>query len=205
MAEKSPIVDLRVETPRLVLRQLCGADCEEFIRVFDESREHFAATTPTPRIGQTATEIWRRSILNAQDGAAGGNGAALVGLLKDQGQEGEPTRIAGFFNLNNIVRGAFQNAAAGWRVSVDCVGRGLGSEGVYAMLDLAFAPPPRGLGLHRVDANIRPDNVESLRVAEKCGFRREGVALRMLDIAGAWRDHVMVAKLTDEHESRYLK
>ena len=45
------------------------------------------------------------------------------------------------------------------------------------MLDLAFVPEPAGLGLHRVQANIVPANGPSLRVAEKAGFRREGLAL----------------------------
>jgi ribosomal-protein-alanine N-acetyltransferase len=83
-------------------------------------------------------------------------------------------------------------------VSAEVVGRGLATEGVRALLDVAFAAPP-GLALHRVQANVIPDNVRSLRVAEKAGFRREGYAPRYLKIAGEWRDHVMFAILADEH------
>ena len=82
--------------------------------------------------------------------------------------------------------------------------QGLATEGVIAMLDLAFAPEPAGLGLHRVQANIIPHNAPSLRVAEKAGFRREGLALAYLNIAGEWRDHLMFAKLADEHTLRFL-
>jgi ribosomal-protein-alanine N-acetyltransferase len=46
---------------------------------------------------------------------------------------------------------------------------------------------------------VLPRNARSLRVAEKCGFRREGLALRYLHIAGVWEDHVMFAKVSDEH------
>lgn len=114
-------------------------------------------------------------------------------------------RIAGFFGLNNIVRGVFQNADAGWSVSADCLRMGLATEGVAALLDVAFAPPPRGLGLHRVQANVIPTNVASLKVAERCGFRREGVSLRMIEIDGRWQDHVNFAKLGDEHELRFVE
>jgi ribosomal-protein-alanine N-acetyltransferase len=74
-----------------------------------------------------------------------------------------------------------------------------------AVLDFAFAAPPAGLGLNRVQANVMPDNERSLRLAARLGFRREGLALRMLHIMGDWRDHIMHAKLADEHVSSELK
>ena len=72
-------------------------------------------------------------------------------------------------------------------------------EAMRAMLDIAFAPEPEGLGLHRVQANIIPENAASLRVAEKLRMRREGMALRYLHIGGAWRDHIMFAITAEEH------
>jgi [ribosomal protein S5]-alanine N-acetyltransferase len=53
------------------------------------------------------------------------------------------------------------------------------------------------LGMHRLEVNIRPENVASLRVVEKLGFRPEGVRRRYLHIDGAWRDHATFA-LTPE-------
>ena len=72
------------------------------------------------------------------------------------------------------------------------------------MLDIAFAAEPRGLGLHRVQANVIPANPASLRVAEKAGMRLEGTAKRYLEIAGVWQDHHMFAKTAEEHTFRYL-
>ncbi len=101
--------------------------------------------------------------------------------------------------LNNITRGVFQNADMGWGIRADCEGQGYATEICSAVLDFAFAAPPSGLGLHRVQANIRPENTRSLKLAQRLGFRREGYALKMLHIMGDWRDHVMFAKLTEEH------
>ena len=87
----------------------------------------------------------------------------------------------------------------GWRVMREFTGRGFGTEAVRGMFDLAFALPPQGLGLHRVQANVMPSNLPSLSLAKRAGFRREGFAPRMLCIAGRWEDHIMHAKLAEEH------
>jgi ribosomal-protein-alanine N-acetyltransferase len=110
--------------------------------------------------------------------------------------------LVGLFALNEIVRGAFQSAYASWQVGSDRLGLGFGTEGVCALLDLAFESPPSGLGLHRVQANIMPTNVASLRIAEKAGFRREGLALRYLHIAGRWEDHEMLAVTSEDARPR---
>jgi len=200
----TPTPDLSLRTPRLLLQLARQSHRDEFIRIHENSREHLAATTPTPRLGLSGAETWDRYWANATEAHARGTGASFVGFLLRDRADGEPAQLVGIFNLNNLVRGAYLCAAAGWHLDVDCIGRGLATEGVTALLDLAFAPSPRGLGLHRVQANIVPANRSSLRVAEKCGFRREGVALQMLHIAGRWQDHIMFAKLADEHAGVYL-
>jgi ribosomal-protein-alanine N-acetyltransferase len=106
-------------------------------------------------------------------------------------------RIAGFFNLSEIVRGIFLSAYASWYVNVEFARSGYGTEGVQALLDIAFSD--RGLALHRVQANIIATNTASIRLAEKVGFRKEGVAERYLRIAGKWQDHVMYARTAEEH------
>lgn len=179
-------------TPRLLLRPLAPEDRAEFVRVHEVSREQWGRWSPALPEGQTFETLFDDSLRRWTAGEAAGTECRRVGVLDDG-------RIAGFFSLSQIFRGPFQNAYAGWRVSTDCAGRGLCTEAMAAMLGLAFAPPPRGLGLHRVQANIIPSNAPSLRVAEKLGMRREGLALRYLQIAGRWQDHAMFAKLADEH------
>jgi ribosomal-protein-alanine N-acetyltransferase len=61
-----------------------------------------------------------------------------------------------------------------------------------------------GVGLHRVQVDIRPENAASLRVVEKLGLRREGYFERFLDIDGAWRDHIAFAITVEELGGRSL-
>ena len=54
------------------------------------------------------------------------------------------------------------------------------------------------LNLHRVEAACIPSNAPSIRVLEKCGFTREGLARRYLCINGAWQDHLLFGLLHED-------
>jgi ribosomal-protein-alanine N-acetyltransferase len=191
------VVRPSLRTERMSLVPLGPEHRAELIRVHEVSREHFRPWFPT-RADGPLEDVFDQELARAQRGAEAGTDLRLVGLL-----EGDV--IAGLFSLSQIFRRAFQNAYAGWSVSADQVGRGLATEGVSALLDVAFAPEPSGLGLHRVQANVIPANLASVRVAEKVGFRLEGTARRYLHIAGRWQDHLMFAKTAEEHTPRYLR
>jgi ribosomal-protein-alanine N-acetyltransferase len=190
-------MSLTLHTPRLLLRILSADDRAEYVRIHNQSHVHFAPWTPAPEPGITAEDLFVRHLEKTTRGLANDTDYRFVAVLGNG-------KIAGFFNLSNIIRGAFQNAYAGWGVSADATGHGYATEAVAGLLDLAFAPPPRGVGLHRVQANVIPTNAASLRVADKNGFRREGLAKAYLKIAGKWQDHLMLAKVAEEHAFRYL-
>jgi ribosomal-protein-alanine N-acetyltransferase len=98
-------------------------------------------------------------------------------------------RLAGQITASNIVRGAFDSTAVGYWVDSAVAGRGVLPTALAMLVDHCFDT----IGLHRVEANIRPENTPSRRVVEKLGFREEGLHLRYLFIDGGWRDHVSFA------------
>lgn len=49
------------------------------------------------------------------------------------------------------------------------------------------------LNLHRIQAEVQPYNVGSIRVLEKAGFHQEGLATKNLKIRGEWKDHQVLA------------
>ncbi|MER7363352.1 GNAT family N-acetyltransferase [Nonomuraea wenchangensis] len=93
--------------------------------------------------------------------------------------------IAGRINVNNIIRGTHQAGTVGYAAYASTTGRGYMTEGLRLLVAYAFEE----LGLHRLEANIQPDNTASLNVAKRAGFQREGFSPNFQFIDGAWRDH----------------
>ena len=98
-------------------------------------------------------------------------------------------RLAGQVTASNIVRGAWDSTSVGYWVDGALAGRGVLPTALALLVDHCFGT----VGLHRVEANIRPENAASRRVVEKLGFREEGLHLRYLYIDGGWRDHLSFA------------
>jgi ribosomal-protein-alanine N-acetyltransferase len=102
--------------------------------------------------------------------------------------------MVGVINLNNIIRGSLQGAFLGYYAFVPHTGRGLMREGMLLVLKHAF----QKLKLHRLEANIQPNNHPSIRLARSCGFVREGFSRRYVKVGGRWKDHERWAILADD-------
>lgn len=97
----------------------------------------------------------------------------------------QSNQIVGVFNISEIVRGLFQNAFLGFYVVADYATRGYMSAGLKLVLEKVF----NELGLHRLEANIQPENIRSIQLVKNNGFRYEGFSPRYLKINGEWCGH----------------
>jgi [ribosomal protein S5]-alanine N-acetyltransferase len=93
--------------------------------------------------------------------------------------------IVGMANLSQIFRGNLQGAYLGFWSSAEGAGQGYMSEGIKLVLRHAF----KHLRLHRIEANVQPDNEKSKALIKRLGFRYEGFSPRYLKVGGKWRDH----------------
>ncbi len=103
-------------------------------------------------------------------------------------------RLVGQLTVAGIGWGSLRSGHIGYWVDRAMAGRGIAPTAVALATDHCFF----ALGLHRVEVNIRPENRASLRVAQKLGFRPEGMRKRYLHIDGAWRDHATYAMTTED-------
>jgi len=127
--------------------------------------------------------------------------AMVKGLIKQaEAEAGLPFlielngEVVGQLNVANILYGSLSNAVIGYWVVPEAAGLGVTPTAVALVSDYLL----NVIGLHRVEIDIRPENVASLRVVEKLGFRYEGLKERYIHINGAWRDHYVFALTQEE-------
>ncbi len=119
---------------------------------------------------------------------------SMVNALRGQARQGTTLPFAvlyddvlvGQLTVSNVVRGVLRSAHVGYWIDEAHAGRGVTPTALALAVDHCFGP----VGLHRIQADVRPENTASRRVVEKLGFRQEAFYLRYLDIDGAYRDHL---------------
>jgi ribosomal-protein-alanine N-acetyltransferase len=98
------------------------------------------------------------------------------------------------FGSVGLYRDGPHHAELGFAVSRERWGQGYATEAARAILDFGFAD----LGLRRIYATCRPENVGSSRVLEKIGMSREGRLRDHVLIRGDWRDSLLYAAVTPD-------
>jgi ribosomal-protein-alanine N-acetyltransferase len=184
---------IRLDAEHTAIRPLAVADASEFAAAVVANRSHTEPWEPIhaeahyTRAGQVETlrrdvEAWEL-----------GTGYAFAVL-----DRGDRDAIIGRIALGNVVRGAWRNATLGYWVAAASGGRGHASTAARLICGFAFDHA----GLHRVQPAVIPRNLRSIRVVEKAGFRREGRALKYLNIAGSWEDHDIFAMTSEDWAAR---
>lgn len=176
-------------TPRLRLRaaapELAAAAAAFFVR----NRAAHARWNPPPDEA-LFTVAGQVALLEAASHAMAEGSLAIWWLFeRDAPGTADARQALGRVQLTQIARGPFCSAMLGYAIDATHEGRGLMREALQAVLDDAFGR----LGLHRVQANVRPENTRSLGLLARLGFEHEGLAREYLFIDGAWRDHAMTA------------
>lgn len=97
--------------------------------------------------------------------------------------------LIGDASLFKIEREPVQSCMLGYCLDQTYNGRGYMSSIVQKMVSYAFDE----LKLHRIEAGVMPQNKGSIRVLEKAGFHKEGIAVKSVRINGKWEDHQMMA------------
>jgi ribosomal-protein-alanine N-acetyltransferase len=156
---------------RIHLSHPSARDRDEFLEAVARSRRLHRRWVTPPTDPEAFAQYLRR--LRRDD---------AVGLLARRNDDGA---LAGALTLSQIFLGPFRSAYLGYYAFIPHQGQGLMSEALYLTLRHAFGT----LGLHRVEANIQPDNTASIALVRRAGLRLEGFSPRYLKVAGRWRDH----------------
>lgn len=79
-------------------------------------------------------------------------------------------------------------------------GKGYASEALEGIIDFLF----NNLNKHRIITSVDPDNLNSIKLMERLGFRKEGNFIKSLFWKGAWVDDIVYAMLHDDWMNKRL-
>jgi ribosomal-protein-alanine N-acetyltransferase len=163
--------------------------CEQFVHELreycSENRAHLQPWEPLRAESYFAAESVAARLSGMAHNNASGHAVHFLLILPETGE------MVGECNFTNIVRGPFQACHLGFSIAKRFEGRGLIHEAMTPAISYIFEQ----VGLHRVMANFRPENIRSASLLERLGFEREGLAKSYLKINGVWADHVLTSRV----------
>ncbi|MGV9617193.1 GNAT family N-acetyltransferase [Nocardia xishanensis] len=150
------LVDVFLETDRLILRRFTDADVENLVWLdSDPAVMRYLTGEPTPR-GEVEDEVLPRILRDYQLGSAG-RFAAI---------ERSTAAFVGWLALQPPQDGSITEVELGYRLPASVWGRGYATEGARALIRKGFTE----LGVGRVCARTMAVNIASRRVMEKSGL-----------------------------------
>jgi len=174
-----------ISTSRLELVSARVDLTERVVDFYKRNDLHLAPWEPPKPEGFGTEAFQRERMLQAEGDAAAGTARRWWLYLRN-----EPQVLVGNIGLTAVARGPFQNAMLGYALDGALQGQGFMREGLAAVIKYGFSSE---MYLHRIQANVRPENLRSLQLLEQLGFEHEGLARDYLFIDGAWRDHLTLA------------
>ena len=171
-----------IETPRLLLRPMVPEDRQEMIQRLKAGRDHLSSLLPINSDDDSPAKVFDRQLELATSGDE--SGKSFRRLATNRAGE-----IVGAFGLVVIRRGLECNADLSFWLFPQYTGVGLAREGLLALMSYSLADLPEGLGMHRIDAWVRPDNVACQKVISACGYTKSGDESTHLATGEKWQIH----------------
>ena len=168
---------------QVYIRFLQPEDAAEKLRLEIENRQFFEAYAMT-RYPDFYTLPMQRELIEIYAEQKEDDQAYSFGIFRN-----ETELLVGTISLVQVMRGPLQSAVLGYALDKEYNNKGYATEAVKLVVAYAF----RKLALHRIEAGVMPGNDASIRVLEKAGFHKEGIALQNVQINGEWRDHHVLA------------
>ncbi len=182
----------RLETPRLRLRIAEPALAVALADFTRRNRDHTARWDPPRLVDLDDPAVWVPRLIEWHAAAEAGRELRWVMQRRPEpGRDAVAPEVIGRVSIAPIERGPFQSARLGYVIDAAYEGQGLMREALQAVIDYLFT----SLGLHRIEANYRPENARSGALLQRLGFETLGLAPRYLFIDGDWRDHVITHRL----------
>ena len=177
-----------IESEKVTLRTPQMADYPAWAELRAQSREFLVPWEPLWATDELSRASFRRRVRHYQRDLREDVGYALFIFAVPTGA------LVGGLTLCNVRRGVTQSCTLGYWIGAQYANQGYMTAAVRAVVPFVFD----SLELHRLEAACLPTNAASIRLLEKTGFKREGLARRYLRINGIWQDHLLYALLDSD-------
>lgn len=181
--EKSPFPILATE--RLLMRELCLADCHDFKEIFSSEKVMaYYGMFPVDNL-----EIVLQLIESLRSYYYEDRGIRWAILNR---QTGQFMGTCGFHNCNNAAR----RAEIGYELHEDFWGHGYIKEAIEAMKGYGCS----AMNLHRIEAMVYPENIGSIKALEALGFEKEGLLKGYAYFRNIYQDLLMFSWINPFHQ-----
>ena len=110
-------------------------------------------------------------------------------------EKNAPFTVIGTVSFREIRRGPYASCVFGYKMDQEHRRKGYCYEALKPIIDLVAEE----FSLHRIYADVLPDNAASIHLLEKLGFQREGLQRETVFLSGQWRDHYLYSRIFPEN------
>lgn len=179
----------KIETDRLILRVLDESEADKVLDYLVRNKE-FSSEFEPQREDEFYTIDYQKQELKGD-----------FKYIKDRSllklwvfAKDNHNSIIGQVTFYNIVPYAFLSCHIGYKSDKDIANKGIMTEAIRAGITIMF----KEYGIHRIEANVMENNKPSIKILEKSGFIYEGIANKILEVNGEWKDHLHYALINEE-------
>lgn len=168
-------------TPNLILR-IENEDCaDKVLALYEKNKDAFERFEPTRPQGFYTLDYHRRSLRREYFAYLAGSFIRYYVY-----EASNPDTIIGSVNYNIINTGGERFAELGYKIDTSHQRKGYAYEACMSTFDMLH----ERYHINRIDARIHPDNIASIRLAEKIGFTPTSYESKSANILGHYVDLV---------------
>lgn len=182
-------MDMKYETPRLTLRILRAEDADMVLQFYQNNKDIFEKYEPE-RPANFYTTAYQRATLMCEYNLT----IRLSSVRFYVFEKSQPDTIIGTVCFRSITRSIYQSCEIGYKFDECYWHKGYAREALSMGISIMFQDQK----LHRIVANVMPDNAPSIRLLETLGFAQEGRAHAFAFIQGHWCDHLRFSLIAPE-------
>ena len=171
----------RIETERLILRGLTEEDIPFLFEHFSEDEINEYSSDENLTSMEEAKKLYEKYIVPRP-------GLFRLGLVLRE--TGELIGTIGLYGID----GTSRRAVVGADLMRRHWGKGFMTEALRALIRYGFEE----MKLNRIEATADPQNLRSLRLMERCGFKKEGVLRERFYYKGSFHDDAIYSLLKKE-------